>query len=95
MPQGLALRTLYALLSRWEGLTMTLKKWLDQLTKLELEQLEHYRAGRASDGDAIGATICQWVSQGRSSGFCVPDGRPPLSKTGEAGHESEKRPGPA
>lgn len=64
---------------------MTLKEWLDRLAKLEREQLGLYRTGRASEGDAVGLAICQLISEGRSHGFCVPDGRPPLSKAGESG----------
>lgn len=63
---------------------MTLKEWLERLTKLEREQLDHYRAGHASDGDALGTVICEWISEGRSHGFCVPDGRPLPTKNGEA-----------
>lgn len=64
---------------------MTLKEWLGRLAKLEREQLGLYRGGRASEGDAVGLAICQLISEGRSHGFCVPDGRPPLNKVGEPG----------
>ncbi|MBN9439602.1 hypothetical protein [Bosea sp. (in: a-proteobacteria)] len=64
---------------------MTNKEWLDRLAKLEREQIDHYRAGRASEGDAVGLTICSLISEGRAQGFCVPDGRPPIAGSAEAG----------